>query len=206
MVNMVDTEKLMKSLLAQFCETHFKCRASLQILGSVHVIADNIEVLTCLLNEKLYTSPRVVTPPSTDPSLNLVTTLQHLHHQQGTHLHQQLKVNQMMIGGGAGSDGKTNSLCSSSSSSSSSTYSSGSSTSKRKRFTPRTISGCGGDDDSAIASAHPSSSLSNAPLSHATQDDALSGASKSVRSNNSNTDEDDDTDEDYEADHHGYAF
>ena len=178
MVNMVDTEKLMKSMITQFCEQNLKFSANLQILGSVHIIADNIEVLTCLLNEKYFKSPhtRALIPQTphqavisatsvNNPALNLVTTLNHMHQ----HHQHQLKVHNTLNGGDS-LNGKSSSLGSSSSSSShsssSSTYSSSSSTSnskhKRKRFTPRSISGA--DDDSAIASANPSSN----PPTHTT--------------------------------------
>ena len=61
MVNMVDTnlnlnngtnnnnngtEKLMKTLITQFCDQQFKFTLNLKILGSVHVIVDNNEVVT----------------------------------------------------------------------------------------------------------------------------------------------------------------
>jgi hypothetical protein len=208
MVNIVDQEKLMKTIITQFCDQTFKFQLNMKILGSIHVIADNNEVLTCLLNEKYFKSPhsrsliaqqhvfdhQMKSANGQNPNaaseavaaLNLVTTLSQLQQQ-----HQQLKINN------ATSGNTKNSLSSSSSTSSSKSCASSTSSSyassslnehtssgkhnKRKRFTPRGI-------------ANPN-------------DDALSTASSSSRSNNqkdannansqhgANTDDDDDEDE-----------
>ena len=54
---MVDYEKLIKNLLSQFCDKNFKYSLNMKILGSLHVVVDNNEVVTCLLNEKFFKSP-----------------------------------------------------------------------------------------------------------------------------------------------------
>lgn len=102
MVNMIDSEKVIKHLISQFCDQQFKFTINLKILGSIHVIVDNNEVLTCLLDEK-YFKPNarsgLIIPnnsfnPSsnlsiqqnqdinTDNTINLVNTLHQLQQQQ----------------------------------------------------------------------------------------------------------------------------
>lgn len=132
MVNIVDTERLLKTIIAQFCDQNFKFTLNLKILGSIHVVVDNTEVLTCLLDEKYFKQANgsIVSRTSKPDAnqLNLaVTTLNQL---------------------GSGSQAPTSSLSSKSTSSSSSTCSSSSYSSsesstssgkhnKRKRFVPR---------------------------------------------------------------------
>lgn len=135
MVNLVDTERLLKTIIAQFCDQNFKFTLNLKILGSIHVVVDNTEVLTCLLDEKYFKQPngQVVTSnarskqpsESSSTQLNLVTTLNQL-------------------GGGSQAPASLSSKSTSSSSSStcsSSSYTSESTSSskhnKRKRFIPR---------------------------------------------------------------------
>ena len=128
MVNLVDTERLLKTIIAQFCDQNFKFTLNLKILGSIHVVVDNAEVLTCLLDEKYFkpTSGAVgrgVKPEQpTPPPLNLVTTLNQLSSQAPSSL-------------------SSKSTSSSSSTCSSSSYTSDSCSStkhnKRKRFVPR---------------------------------------------------------------------
>lgn len=129
MVNIVDTERLLKTIIAQFCDQNFKFTVNLKILGSIHVVVDNTEVLTCLLDEKYFKQPSVVRPnsgkleaPPPPPQLNLVTTL----NQLGTQAPASLSSK---------STSSSSSTCSSSSYSSAD--SSASNHNKRKRFVPR---------------------------------------------------------------------
>lgn len=133
MVNIsIDSEKIIKHLITQFCDQQFKFTLNLKILGSIHVIVDNNEVLTCLLDEKFY-KPNVghglimpnnsfnpashLTIPHTDHALNLVNTLNQLQQQQRC-------VSKMSVS--TASNGKSSKSSSSSHSSSSSASSSSS--------------------------------------------------------------------------------
>lgn len=167
MVNtMIDSEKIIKHLITQYCDQQFKFTINLKILGSIHVIVDNNEVLTCLLDEKYFKpntnrgliipnnsyNPSSVLPLQTNPAdhaMNLVNTLSQLQQQQRC---QKMSVS-TVSSGKSSSKGSTGSHSSSSSTSSSSSYISsvltdqsnqeltnGNSKHKRKRFTPKTNS------------------------------------------------------------------
>lgn len=99
---MIDSEKVIKHLITQYCDQQFKFTINLKILGSIHVIVDNNEVLTCLLDEKYFKpnanrgliipnnsfnpSSHLPIPQNqslnTDHALNLVSTLTQLQQQQ----------------------------------------------------------------------------------------------------------------------------
>lgn len=130
MVNMLDSEKIIKHMVTQFCDQQFKFTLNLKILGSIHVIVDNNEVLTCLLDEKYY-KPNVgrgliipnntfnpanhMSIPSSDHTLNLVNTLSQLQQQQRC-------GSKMSVSTTGKSSKSSSSTHSSSSSSSSSSY------------------------------------------------------------------------------------
>ncbi len=128
----MDSEKIMKHLITQFCDQQFKFTLNLKILGSIHVIVDNNEVLNCFLDEKFY-KPNVgnglIMPnnsfnpashlaiPHAEHALNLVNTLNQLQQQQRC-------VSKMSVS--TASNGKSSKSSSSSHSSSSSASSSSS--------------------------------------------------------------------------------
>ena len=45
-------EKQIKRLLVQFCEKTFTTNANVRILGSIHIIVDDCNMLNVILNEK----------------------------------------------------------------------------------------------------------------------------------------------------------
>lgn len=47
----IPTERLLKAIVTQFCKHNFSYVKSMRIIGSIHVVVDNNEVLSCLLNE-----------------------------------------------------------------------------------------------------------------------------------------------------------
>lgn len=182
---MIDSEKIIKHLITQYCDQQFKFTINLKILGSIHVIVDNNEVLTCLLDEKYFKpnanrgliipnnsyNPSSVLPLQTNPAdhaMNLVNTLSQLQQQQRC---QKMSVS---TSGKSSSKSSTGSHSSSSSASSSSSYISsvltdqsnqelvnGNSKHKRKRFTPKTNSVKSMNDDAASTGSSKKDSTEN---------------------------------------------
>lgn len=58
----IPTERLLKAIVTQFCKHNFSYVKSMRIIGSIHVVVDNNEVLSCLLNENEDIKPSETTP------------------------------------------------------------------------------------------------------------------------------------------------
>lgn len=46
-------ENFLRTIIREFCKQKYPFQSSLKIVGSIHVVIDNNEVLSCLLNENL---------------------------------------------------------------------------------------------------------------------------------------------------------
>lgn len=161
-------EKQIKRLLVQFCEKTFTTNANVRILGSIHIIVDDCNMLNVILNEKQQSlqirndieiqnvhdmkqltqtnaaaPPRLLTPHTPESTLNLINYIHQL---------QQLKASQSSLPGY------------------SSTYKV-----KRKRSSAATLTlpFTPTDDDSAIASANPSTNTSSGDDDEEELDDQL---------------------------------
>jgi hypothetical protein len=160
---MGESGQLLKQLLIKFCESNFNFSTNIQILGSIHILADNKEVLTCLLNEKSkYNAAQVPTkkPSFEERALANITKTQPFNVNINTapdtgslnllnYIKQLQQYNQSMF-----KSGQSPSIPSSSSSSKPKRKRSPSS--RRPASSSETT-----DDDSAIASTNPSTNTSS---------------------------------------------
>ena len=139
---MIDSEKIIKHMIAQYCDQQFKFTINLKILGSIHVIVDNNEVLTCLLDEKYFKpnvnrgliipnnsyTPSGALPVLTNPNPNLTATehainlVNHLSQLQQQQQQRCQKMSVSTVTSKSSSKSSTGSHSSSSSASSSSSY------------------------------------------------------------------------------------
>lgn len=53
MSSAISKESLMKAILKEFCKQNFTFTNSMRLVGSIHVVVDNNEVLSVLLNETI---------------------------------------------------------------------------------------------------------------------------------------------------------
>lgn len=59
-VSLKSTENLLKAIIVQFCKQNFTYESSLRVVGSIHVVVDNNEVMACLLNETQQATTKTV--------------------------------------------------------------------------------------------------------------------------------------------------